>query len=286
MVECDGGCQQGRLSLSRNTGCVREETLNCECLPSVGSSSSQRSALSYCFSESLFADVCYWTRPSLSQQASPIPEGIAPPSTAVLQFREQTLSGCLSVSMFLFLSLPVSVFLSLSFLCGSNISATLVPIRRWHSTAKHETEAWELKINPVITKMDFESVFSPNIKRQPIQHAAEMMNTWGNREFIVSNLSYLLSSFSLRAIKLVSMDFFFLPPCRQECLVWLLLRGWLWLAESTTVSPTREKSQSEFPSLISLLSVSSLSLSLSQLCNWYLLNIPRAPGESASVRLF
>lgn len=135
MWVCVGGCQQGRLSLSRNTGCVREETLNCECLPSVGSSSSQRSALSDCFSESLFADLCYWTRPSLSQQASPIPEGIAPPWTAILQLWEQTLSGCLSVSMFL--------FLSLSFLCGSNISATSVPIRSWHSTAKHETEAWE-----------------------------------------------------------------------------------------------------------------------------------------------
>lgn len=40
-----------------------------------------------------------------------------------------------------------------------------------------------------------------------------MMNSCGNREFIVSNLSYLLSDLSLRAIKLVSMDFFFfLPP--------------------------------------------------------------------------
>lgn len=46
---CDGGCQRGRLSSSRITGCVTEETLNCECLPSAGSSSSQRCPLTLLF---------------------------------------------------------------------------------------------------------------------------------------------------------------------------------------------------------------------------------------------
>lgn len=35
MWVCEAGCQQGRLSLSKNTGSVGEETLNCECLPSA-----------------------------------------------------------------------------------------------------------------------------------------------------------------------------------------------------------------------------------------------------------
>ncbi len=242
-------------------------------------------SLEFCFSESLFAGVCYWTRPGLSQQAPPIPEGIAPPSTAILRLWEQTLSGCLSVSMFL--------VRPLSFLCGSSISTALVPVRCWHSTAKHEAEAWELKISPVITEREFEFLLNPflvpNIELQLIHFTTEMMNSWGNGEFIVSNLSYLLSNFSLRAIKLVSMDFAPLTPHWQECLVWLLLRGRVRLAESTTQSVQREKSPSVFPSFISLLSVSALSLwlsSLSQLCNWYLLNICWVSGEFASVRLF
>lgn len=179
-----------RLSSSRNSGRVREETLNCECLPSVGSALPSPIV----FSESLFADLCYWTRLGLSQQARQSQKASLHPEQQYSSF-ENKHSRAVSVSMF-----P-----SFSSLWGSNTSAAIVPIRRSHSSAKHETEAWGLKINPVIALMDPESI--SQYQRQLIWYAAEMMNSGRNTEFIVSNLSCLLSNSSLRAIKLVSTDF-------------------------------------------------------------------------------
>lgn len=112
-VVCGGGCQQGRLSSSRNTDCVREETLNCECLPSalgvsVGSSTSHR-----CPSFIVILNH-YSLRSVLLNQARPESTALTNPkrhcstlNSNTPALRTNTLS-CLSVSMFLFLSLSHS----------------------------------------------------------------------------------------------------------------------------------------------------------------------------------
>lgn len=157
-VVCGWGYQWSRLSSSRNTGCVREETLNCECLPSA-LSVSVGSSTSHCCPPFIVILNHYSLRSVLLNQARPESTTLTSPkrhcstlNSNTPALRTNTLS-CLAVSMFL--------FHSLSFLSGSNISTTLVPIHCRHSTAKHETEAWELKISPVITKMDFEILLCP-----------------------------------------------------------------------------------------------------------------------------
>lgn len=157
-------CQQGRLCLSTRRGNTKLWVFTFSRLVPRTTS-----AASYCF---FFWITIFWSvllgqawvnRPHRSQKALLHPKR----QYSSLENKHSP-------------AVRLSPCFSLSFLFGSNTSATLVPIRRRHSTAKHETDAWELKISPVITKSDCESVSGPSVARQEIRYAAGMINSWGN----------------------------------------------------------------------------------------------------------
>jgi len=101
--------------VQKRPGCLRDETLNCECLPSVGSSASQRSALSYCF----LSITIRWS--VLLSQAGPESTGLTNPrrqrstlNSSAPALRTNTLRPSVSLHVFRWLSLSLSLSPSLS----------------------------------------------------------------------------------------------------------------------------------------------------------------------------